>query len=447
MRRTTGMTEHLSWRIFFARMPTHKPCVTLRCKLLRKKYAQCFCKKSPRIFHCTVSRYSWQRIGVQLPVIRTFQPGDIFLLQRLQRQATKFCTVQSLLTPHSALWTATAAAFLPMLNWSNAVTYVLRQEGNGVDRAGFLQAQHRPGRPEDDLLLLAPALETRTGHPAIWLKLLAHYINITTGENAVASAGGGVQRIYADVPDQPLLVQTFNQVGFAVYARQTIWRLHDWSLTDWRLTQHQDGRFPQGAYAHTTLVRPTERQDEWSLQRLYALATPRKVQLAEGVSPVSAAQNEPALKPPILAWWYGGEVTSLLLEERGDVRACLRIVVADQGVWLQIWGDTLRMEAQLTADLIGKGLRWVQERVQRHLPVYTSVRDYQGGLGPVLADFGFAPVMDHAKMVKQMVQRAVDMETVRSHSVEVMPEAIATFRAQRPHRGLAQPVPRVHFRH
>jgi hypothetical protein len=182
------------------------------------------------------------------------------------------------------------------------------------------------------------------------------------------------------------------------------------------------------------------RQDEWSLLRLYALATPRKVQVAEGSAPASAIQSEPPLKPPILEWWQGGEVHSLLLEEKGEVRACLRVVVADQGVWLQIWGDTLRMETTLTAELISQGLRLVQDRVQRQvqtLPVYTAVRDYQGGLGPVLSNFGFAPVMDHAKMVKQMVQRAVDVEAVRSHSVEVIPEAIVTYKPQRQHRSVA----------
>jgi len=377
---------------------------------------------------------------VQDSVIRTFQPGDMLLLQRLQRQATKLSTVHSLLAPRSALWSASVAAFLPMLNWSSVVTYVLKQEGNGMDRAGFLQAQRRAGRPEVDLLLIAPALETRTGHPAIWLKLLSHYINEAIAENAAASAGGGVQRIYADVPDQPLLVQTLGQVGFSVFARQTIWRLNDWSLTDWRLTQRLDERFPGSAAARGIQVRSVNRQDEWSLLRLYALATPRKVQLAEGSAPALATQSDTPVKPPILEWWQGGEVNTLLLEERGDVRACLRVVIADRGVWLQIWGDTLRMESTLTAELIGHGLRLVQDRAQRHaqtLPVYTAVRDYQGGLGPVLSDFGFAPVMDHAKMVKQMVQRAVDMEALRSHSVEVIPEAIVTYRPQRQHRTVA----------
>lgn len=376
-------------------------------------------------------------LGVQDSVIRIFQPGDMLLLQRLQRQATKLSTVHSLLSPRSALWSASAAAFLPMLHWSSVATYVLKQEGNGMDRAGFLQVQRRAGRPEVDLVLIAPALETRTGHPAIWLKLLSHYINEAIAENVAAPAGSGVQRVYADVPDQPLLVQTLSQVGFSVFSRQTVWRLNDWDLTDWRLTQRLEERFPGATAARGIQVRQVNRQDEWALLRLYALATPRKVQIAEGSFPASVAQNESPLKPPILDWWQGGEVNTLVLEERGEVRACLRVVIADRGVWLQIWGDTLRMETALVAELVCQGLRLVMDRAQRRaqtLPVYTSVRDYQGGLGPVLSEFGFAPVMDHAKMVKQMVQRAVDMEAVRSHNVEVIPEAIVTFKPQRQHR-------------
>ena len=77
--------------------------------------------------------------------------------------------------------------------------------------------QKRPGRPEADILLLAPALDTTWGHPAIWQKLLSHAINEAPHQ--------GLARLYADVPDQPLPVNTFSHVGFRVYTRQTIWRL------------------------------------------------------------------------------------------------------------------------------------------------------------------------------------------------------------------------------
>ena len=53
------------------------------------------------------------------------------------------------------------------------MTYVLRQEENGLARAGFLQIEVRPERTEADVVLLTPALAAPQGHPAIWQKLLS----------------------------------------------------------------------------------------------------------------------------------------------------------------------------------------------------------------------------------------------------------------------------------
>lgn len=362
-------------------------------------------------------------------MIRTFQPGDTFLLQRLQRQATKVNVVQSLLAPRSPLWDALAESFVPLRLWDDAkiVTYVMRHEGHGIERVGFLQAQRRPGRPEEDLLLLAPALETRSGHPAIWQKLLAHYINETISETASAmpngssrtgSSNGGVQRIYVDAPDQPLLVQTFAQVGFAPYTRQTVWRL----------TAKDAGEFRAPLSPPSAHVRLAQSVDHWNLSRLYGLATPRAVQAAEGMA------SEYAVKPPILEWWQPGNVYNVVFDYHGDLRGCLRVVIGRAGVWLQLWADTLRIDSNITTDLITAGLRIARAQAVR-LPIYTAVREYQGGLGPVLADFGFAPVMDHAKMVKHMVHRVVETETARTHVVDVRSEAIVTIR----HLGMQDP--------
>jgi len=361
-------------------------------------------------------------------VIRTFQPGDIFLLQRLQRQATKVNVVQSLLAPRSPLWDALAESFVPVRLWDDAriATYVMHHEGHGVERVGFLQAQRRPGRPEEDLLLLAPALETRSGHPAIWQKLLAHYINetisetasgLSTGPSKTGSSNGGVQRIYVDAPDQPLLVQTFAQVGFASYTRQTVWRL----------TAKDSGEFrasPSASSAASDRVRLAQPVDHWNLSRLYSLATPRAVQAAEGMA------SDYVVKSPILEWWQPGDVYNLVLDDHGDLRGCLRVVIGKAGVWLQLWADTLRIDSNSTSDLISAGLRIARTQAVR-IPVYIAVREYQGGLGPVLADFGFAPVIDHAKMVKHMVNRVVETETARNRAVAVRSEAIVTIRQHR----------------
>ncbi len=148
-------------------------------------------------------------------MIRPLQPGDLYLIQRLKRQATRFFTVQTLLHAYSP----PRAALGSIIPWSAAkvATYVLRQDGHSLVHDGFLQVQRRQHAVEADVLCLAPGLEAPDGHPAIWTKLLAHYLHDGIQQ--------GVERIYADVSDQPLPVTTFVGVGFQPYSRQTIWRL------------------------------------------------------------------------------------------------------------------------------------------------------------------------------------------------------------------------------
>jgi hypothetical protein len=111
-----------------------------------------------------------------------------------------------------------------VLPWTmiRALTYVLRQHGHGLVHEGFLQMVRRSERPEADLLWLAPSLDAPNGHPAIWNKLLSHL--------AHDAGSQGIERIYADVPDQPLLVNTFAAVGFQPFCRQTVWRCFDPSV-------------------------------------------------------------------------------------------------------------------------------------------------------------------------------------------------------------------------
>jgi hypothetical protein len=338
-------------------------------------------------------------------VIQPFQPGDLFLVQRLQRQATRFNVIQALLQQHSPFWSALTA----VKPWDNAktVTYVLRQNGHGVARAGFLQAQHRPNRPEADLLLLAPALDTRTGHPAIWQKLLAHYLN--------EAADHQTQRIYADVPDQPLLESTFASVGFRTYTRQAVWRLAAGAL---------EGGLP----LRPTAVRPQTRADEWGLLRLYSRVTPQQVQVAEG------ALSEPTVKPPILEWCYGGDVHHAVLARAGEVQGCVRTVFGSMGIWMQAWADPGRSGDTCWEQLVTAGLSMVAARRKR-LPIYMAVKEYQGGLGSVLDGLGFAPFADHARMVRQTVQRVVSTESVRLPVLEAIPEGVVTFGGLEPLRG------------
>lgn len=327
-------------------------------------------------------------------MIRSFQISDIFLIQSLDRHSTKLNTVQDLLQPYSAVGSALTA----ILPWNEAkvVSYVLLQRQHNLARHGFLQAQKRPGRPEADILLLAPALDTQRGHPAIWEKLLSHYINEATAQ--------GIVRLYVDVPDQPLPVSSFTHVGFKVYTRQTVWRLAANHIDSYPCDEAVD-------------IRPQQQSDEWGLRRLYDQVTPKLVQQAEG------QQMQEFVKPPIVDWWQSFVRNSFVLVVENQIEGCIRIGYGQRGIWLQLWVDTLSHKTTQIHQLIRYALTEVRNHGIRK-PLYIGVRDYHGGLGSVLSDYGFAPFTDRAKMVRHLVQWVKMAEPALSPLLESAPEAV-----------------------
>ncbi len=329
-------------------------------------------------------------------VIRPVRLGDLFTVQQLGRQAAKLAMIEALLNPQSAFQAAFFAAFL----WNDAkvITYLLRRREHGLASTGLLQLQKRPGRPEAEILLLAPALDTTWGHPAIWQKLLAHAV--TTAPHH------GLLRLYADVPDQPLPVSTFGHVGFRPYARQTIWRLAAQAIQ----------AFPTKL---STKPRPQTRQDEWALQRFYERITPLPVQQAEG------AQAEETTRPPILDWWHGGLHKSFVLEQRQEVYGCVQIAYGRRGIWLQVWADNRLPDSSIQHELIRFGLTTIRQDGIR-LPVYVGVCDYERVMGTVLSDYGFAPFTDRTKMVKHVLQWVRTVAPAQTPLLENVREVIPT---------------------
>jgi hypothetical protein len=358
-------------------------------------------------------------------VIRPFQFGDIFLIQRLGRQSTKLDVIQSLLQPQSPVW-ASLSALVP---WNDAkvATYVLRQQGHGLVGIGYLQARKRPGRPETEITSLAPGLDAARGHPAIWEKLLSHY-------NSVA-AQQQIARIYVDVPDQPLPVNTFSHVGFRTYTRQSIWRLARHELT---------------TYPHpiTAKIRPQHKADEWALRLLYGRIVPKSVQKAEGTD------GPTPVTPPIIDWWQAGACSSYVLEQRGDVVGSVQIVHGERGYWLQLWADFCDPDSYVLHQLVRHSLATIAQR-SAYQPVYVGVCDYHGSLGSLLSDYGFAPITDRAKMVKPVMQWVRELTLEPSlilkptapvigapFTVPVPPATLPPYRSSREvlgHRVAAQP--------
>jgi hypothetical protein len=316
-------------------------------------------------------------------VIHPIRFSDIFLIQRLLRYSTRLDPARSLLQPRSPVW----QAFIPAnpLDDARVYTYVLNQRDNTIARAGVLQAQKRPGRPEIDIVLLTPRLDTKFGHPAIWQKLLSHFAQEVISQH--------ICRIYAVAPDEPTVVQTLASVGFRTYSHQTIWRLTGDQVDARRL-------------AISDAVRLQRSSDEWGLLRLYSQSTPRPVQVAEGM------RSQRPLKPPILAWRHTGENYSFVLSDAGRIRGCVKVAVGRQGVWLRLWFDPQLPTSQRIESLVRQGIVIAAQRAYR-LPVYVGVDEYQGGLASTLVDLGFAPFIDVVKTVRHTVQHVVERSPLR----------------------------------
>ncbi len=334
--------------------------------------------------------------------IRPFAPGDALLVQRLSRYATRFHIGRFLLQPSSPL----QAAFSAYLPWAfkSGVTYVLRQEGHGLARAGFVQWQLQSSRAEADLMVLSPALDAPNGHPAIWHKLLA--------ESALSLADQQIRRLYSELSDQPLLVNTFMQAGFQLYARETVWRL----AGDVQVTPPVDaGLGPE--------LRPQMRQDQWALEQLYARITPQPVRQAEAGEGESDGKSE-SFAPPILTNRHlHRPLSSSVLEGKDGLDGCVQIIWGKTGVLLRLWVDSNQPDTRQVRLLLGDGLQRIAAS-RRQVPVYIGVRDYQSGIGSILEEYGFAPFADRARMVRPIWQRAKMAVENRLHGLEAVREAI-----------------------
>ena len=331
--------------------------------------------------------------------IRPFAPGDTMLVHRLSRYATRFHIGRFLLQPSSPLQAA-LSAYLPWA-YKSGVTYVLRQEEHDLARAGFVQWQLHPGRTEADLLLLSPALDAPDGHPAIWHKLLAG--------SALFLADQQVRRLYSELSDQPLLVNTFLQAGFHLYARETIWRL---------VSGSPPFPAPDGA-----ALRPQTDQDRWGLEQLYARITPAPVRQAEAVDGEGDGQGE-QFKPPILTNRHLRQpVSSFVLDGADGLDGCVQIIWGRMAVRLRVWVDSNNPDISQVHLLIRYGLHCVREAGARG-PIYMSVRDYQGGLSSALLEYGFAPFTDRVRMMRPIWQRAKVAVENRLSSLETVAEAM-----------------------
>ena len=230
------------------------------------------------------------------------------------------------------------------------------------------QLAHEQGTPGARIVFLAPA------------DLIDDDGVLRLVDSLAAAAGRrGAQHLIADVDASSEAFAVLRRVGFAVYARQRIWRL-------------PAGRAP--TLPDEPLWQQKAKSDEPSITRLYFNIVPGLVQQVE--------------MPP------SGE--GLVHWNAGDLHAYLDLHAGPLGTWVQPY---LHPAAQDPSGLLATAFARLANRSRS--PIYLCVRSYQGWMDDTLGRIGLEPCADQAVMVKRLTatvrerseKRAVQLEAAR----------------------------------
>jgi len=285
------------------------------------------------------------------PEARPFLPIDVPLVRRLTPHGVSLDSLTSLTrginTIEGAVWGA-----VPLTDLGTP-TFVLRDGDNEY----VAQFRHKGNEQHAHIVFIAPDLDKCDGDWA-WLHLLDAMV--------VAAGKRGAVTLNAEVDDTSQAFETLRQAGFAVYARQEIWR-----------------REPGGTIrnANRELLRPETEGDAFGINSLYANVVPRMVLQADA--------------PP--ATGHGG----LLYERDGRILAYLSVQEGKCGVYIQSF---LHPEGLDQAEAILAAVLSTLSRAER-VPVYFSVRSYQDWWRRSLNALGFESWASQAVMVKHTASR------------------------------------------
>jgi len=306
-------------------------------------------------------------------VVRQFNLTDILLVKRLQEQAACLDLETALLWSPAPLSLA-VMEYLPLGQGTSTTLVENSSPSHRQAAQGFLQTWDRPDGLSCHVGFIAPALDGSSTTFRLWCDLLDHL--------TVAKGSLGLERILARVPEDSRAVDAFRQKGFNVYSRRRVLRF-DRGMAN-------TAPSPSGGF------RPLMRQDESAVLKLHHGTTPRPVQHAEGSS---LGGYDPT---PVLPWWKSHHIKEYVSEQDGEIQAYLHILFGQRGQWLTLLLDP---DASRNVDaLLSEALELALTNVTG--PLYSSVREYQGGLVPALESAGFEQVASEALMVKHTAARA-----------------------------------------
>lgn len=282
-------------------------------------------------------------------MIRSFDWRDLALIHRLRNDGLCLDTQLAHTRGMNALQNALLDPFTP---GRSVCTLVARAEDSDEVEAVGQFVLHE-ARRQAHLAYIGPV---QALHQDVGLRLL----------DALARHAGeqSAHSLTAEIDEQDPLFERLRAAGFAIYARQRIWRLESDQTRD-------HGKGADGAWR-------TERdQDRVAIHNLYHSLVPALVQQVE---------LPPTLDGQGLVYWANGDALGYLDVRRGP-----------NGTWVQPY---FHPAANLSERAIASFLHRFSPSPAR--PLFVCVRSYQGGLGSSLQQLGFDPCSDQAVMVKRL---------------------------------------------
>jgi hypothetical protein len=281
-------------------------------------------------------------------MIRAFDWRDIGLVRRLTERGLCLDSAIALTRGSQPLQLALMAYLMPQ---TGAPTLIWKEDG----RVAFGQLYHRPGAEQARALFIAPSWAQE---PSGWLALVDRL--------AIEAGQRGGHNLLAEIDESSPEFEALRVTGFAIYARQSIWRM----------TSEIPAAGPALPLRHAT------KADAHDVARLYYDIVPRLVQ-----------QVEPA----------PGVGRGYVLQRGSELVAYLDVRRGPLGLWVEPF---VHPEADNLADeILNAALHYLTTSNRAGRPVFVCVRRYQDWVQHVLVDAGFERLATQAVMVKRLAVR------------------------------------------
>ncbi|MEW6567315.1 MAG: hypothetical protein AB1449_03940 [Chloroflexota bacterium] len=310
-------------------------------------------------------------------MIRPFDWRDLALLHRLRDRGLCLDSEQAYTHGAHALQHALLGAFTP---GGGTATLVARPSEPGLEPA-IAQLLQRNGDPVARVTYFAPheALLQPSGQSLL--------------EGLCQAAGArGARNLIAEADEDSLAFEGLRQAGFAIYARQQIWRLPPQAEArrpgDSPQAERPPARRPRPAARRKpeadrslTMWRGETSRDRPAIHLLYLNLVPALVQQIE---------PPPSRSGRGLVHWREGELLGYI-----------ELASGPRGIWIQPF---FHPAAERSEELIAAFLRQLDNG--RGRPVHACVRSYQGWMNCHLERLGFELCEGQAVMVKRLAAAA-----------------------------------------